>query len=68
MRLLTAKEVSKILRVPTARVYELVREDALPAVRLGQRQVRFDEGLLREWIARGGAERTGNSNHGQESN
>jgi excisionase family DNA binding protein len=55
MSLLTAKEVSEILRVPKARVYQLVREYDLPSVRLGDRQVRFDEASLRSWIERGGS-------------
>lgn len=54
MRLLTAQEVSEGLRVPLARVYELARTGVLPVVRLGERQIRFNEDALREWIARGG--------------
>ena len=51
MRLLTAKEVANILRVSTARVYELARTNAIPSITLGQRQVRFDETILRDWFA-----------------
>ena len=51
MRLLTADEVAGILSVSTARVYELARRNAIPALRLGQRQLRFDETALRDWIA-----------------
>ena len=54
MRLLTAKQVAPILGVKPARVYELARARAIPAVRVGERQVRFDETALREWVARGG--------------
>jgi excisionase family DNA binding protein len=54
MRLLTAKQTAEILQVSIARVYELARIGLLPCVRLG-RQVRFDESILREWIARGGS-------------
>lgn len=57
MNLLTATEVAQILRVSTARVYELARQRMLPALTLGQRQVRFDEAALREWIASGGSAR-----------
>ncbi len=60
MRLLTAKEVAPILQVKTARVYELARERAIPSVRIGERQLRFDEAALRNWIANGGRL------HGQE--
>jgi excisionase family DNA binding protein len=51
MRLLTASEVANILRVSTARVYELARTKAIPSITLGHRQVRFDEATLREWIS-----------------
>lgn len=54
MRLLTAKEVSEGLRIPIARVYELARTGVIPVVRLGERQVRFNEEALRDWIERGG--------------
>lgn len=54
MKLLTAREVSQVLQVTPARVYELARERAIPTVRIGERQVRFDEAALREWIANGG--------------
>ena len=50
-RLLTAEEVAGILSVSTARVYDLARRNAIPALKLGQRQVRFDETALRRWIA-----------------
>ena len=43
MRLLTAQEVSDLLQVPVARVYELVRLNLLPVVKLGERQIRFNE-------------------------
>jgi excisionase family DNA binding protein len=52
MRLLTADEVASILSVSTARVYELARRNAIPALKLGERQLRFDETALREWISR----------------
>lgn len=54
MRLLTAKEVSEGLRVPLARVYELARTGVIPVVRLGERQVRFNEEAIQDWIERGG--------------
>ena len=57
MNLLTAAEVAEILRVSKARVYELARQRMLPALILGQRQLRFEEGALREWIAAGGSAR-----------
>jgi excisionase family DNA binding protein len=51
MRLLTAKEVANILRVSTARVYALARTNSIPSITLGQRQLRFDEAALRNFIA-----------------
>ncbi len=54
MRLLTAKEVAPLLQVTSARVYELARERAIPVIRIGERQLRFDEAALRDWIAAGG--------------
>jgi excisionase family DNA binding protein len=59
MRLLTADEVAGILSVSTARVYELARRNSIPALKLGQRQVRFDEATLRDWIARMSSRQTG---------
>ena len=53
-RLLLVKEVAEILRVPPARVYALVRQGQLPAVLLGERQVRIVEETLLEWIRSGG--------------
>lgn len=52
MKLLTANEVANILRVSTARVYELARIKSIPSITLGQRQVRFDETALHEWLSR----------------
>jgi len=52
MKLLTASEVADILRVSTARVYELARRKSIPSVMLGQRQIRFDETALQDWINR----------------
>jgi excisionase family DNA binding protein len=54
MRFLTAKEVSMLLQIPLARVYELARMNLIPTVRIG-RQVRFNEEALREWASRGGS-------------
>ncbi len=53
MKILLAQEAATILRVPKARVYELVRQRKFPAVRIG-RLVRIPEEELRGWIARGG--------------
>lgn len=50
-RLLTAAEVSEILRVPRSTVYELARAGRIPFLKVGRRPL-FDPELLREWIVR----------------
>lgn len=52
-RLLTAAETAKILGLSMDRVYALIREGIIPAVRLG-RLVRIDSVALEEWIRQGG--------------
>ena len=49
-RLLTAAEVSEMLRVPRSTVYELTRSRRIPFLKVGRRTL-FDPELLREWIA-----------------
>jgi excisionase family DNA binding protein len=56
MRLIAAKEASQMLGVKLPRLYELVRIRAVPTVKLGQRQLRFDEDLLIEWARQGGSQ------------
>lgn len=58
MSLRTAEFVSELLNVPKARVYELVRLKILPVVRIGARQIRFDEQALHAWIKAGGVDST----------
>jgi excisionase family DNA binding protein len=50
-RLLTAAEVSELLRVPRSTVYELTRTRRIPFLKVGRRTL-FDPHLLREWITR----------------
>lgn len=54
MRLLDAKEVAEILQVNVQRVYELTRQGILPSIRIGPRQIRFEETRLTQWIEHGG--------------
>jgi excisionase family DNA binding protein len=49
-RLLTAEEVAAILGVPRSLVYALVRSGEMPAVRIGQRYIRFRSEALLRWI------------------
>jgi excisionase family DNA binding protein len=53
-QILVADEVAEILRVDRQRVYELARRNAIPVIRVGDRQYRFDAEAIRQWIERGG--------------
>ena len=55
MSLIQAKRASKVLSVSLARLYELARLGVIPVVRLGPRQIRFDEDALAQWVRQGGA-------------
>jgi excisionase family DNA binding protein len=44
-----------MLRVDRQRVYELVRRKAIPVIRLGERQYRFDADAIKLWIENGGS-------------
>ena len=60
MRLVQAKRASEVLSVSLARLYELARLGVIPVVRLGPRQIRFDEDALTEWVKNGGLAAQGN--------
>lgn len=62
-RILIADEVAELLRVDRQRVYELARRNAIPVIRLGERQYRFDAAAIRQWIERGGK---GAKNEGED--
>lgn len=53
-QILLADEVAEMLRVDRQRVYELVRRGAIPVIRVGERQYRFDAEAIKQWIERGG--------------
>lgn len=53
-QILVADEVAEMLRVDRQRVYELVRRSAIPVIRLGERQYRFDAAAIKQWMERGG--------------
>ena len=61
-RILVADEVAAMLRVDRQRVYELARRQAIPVIRMGQRQYRFDAEAIRQWIERGGSVETNKTN------
>ena len=50
-----------MLQVSTQRVYELTRQGVLPSVRIGSRQIRFEETRLLQWIENGGGLDKGSS-------
>ncbi len=54
-QILVADEVAEMLRVDRQRVYELARRNAIPVIRLGERQYRFDAEAIRQWMTRGGS-------------
>lgn len=47
--IMTVKDVAKYLRMSEAKVYRLVKEGLLPAVRIG-RTWRFRKDLLDDWL------------------
>ena len=53
-KLLTVKEVSRILDLKPARIYELTRQKKIPFVQIGERQYRYSESALQTWIESGG--------------
>ncbi len=61
-KLLTVKEVSEILDLKPARIYELTREKKLPYVQIGDRQYRYSEAALLRWIEKGGNQAGDNNN------
>jgi excisionase family DNA binding protein len=54
-QILVADEVAELLRVDRQRVYELVRRNAIPVIRLGERQYRFEAEAIRKCMTRGGS-------------
>jgi excisionase family DNA binding protein len=53
-KLLTVTEVSEILDLKPARIYSLTREKKIPFVQIGERQYRYSEMALLNWIEQGG--------------
>ena len=54
-QVLIAGEVAELLRVDKQRVYELARRNAIPVIRIGERQYRFDATAIQQWLANGGS-------------
>ena len=56
---LVVDEVAAILRVDRQRVYELVRTNKIPVIRLGERQYRFSAEAVKRWLENGGSDKEG---------
>jgi excisionase family DNA binding protein len=52
--ILKADEAAELLRVSKQRIYELVRTNKIPVIRLGERQYRFSRQKLEIWLENGG--------------
>ena len=57
--ILIAEEVAELLRVDKQRVYELVRTNQIPVIRLGERQYRFSAQAINEFLSGGGTRKEG---------
>ena len=53
-KILKAKDVSEWLGIDAQRVYELTRRGLLPHVKIGDRQYRYVEKDIDEWLRAGG--------------
>lgn len=60
IKLLKASELAELFQVSDNRIYELVRTRGLPAIPLGDHQLRFDPIAVRRWLDEGGRELIGN--------
>lgn len=62
-QILIADEVAEILRIDRQRVYELVRSNKIPVIRLGERQYRFSAQAIEQFLHNGGTQvEVGNGN------
>lgn len=52
--ILIADEVAELLRVDRQRIYELVRTNQIPFIKLGERQYRFSRPVIENWLTNGG--------------
>jgi excisionase family DNA binding protein len=54
-QILVAEEIAILLRIDKQRVYELVRTNQIPFIKLGERQYRFDKATIERWLDNGGS-------------
>jgi excisionase family DNA binding protein len=62
-KLLTVKDVSKMLSLSKYAIYQMIYKDAIPYIRIGatNRSVRFDSQKIKEWINKNSCDNTGKS-------
>jgi excisionase family DNA binding protein len=56
-QILVADEVAELLRVDKQRIYELVRTNQIPVIRLGERQYRFSAQAIENFLHGGGTQK-----------
>lgn len=61
-QILVADEVAEILRVDRQRIYELVRTNKIPVIRLGERQYRFSAQAIEQFLHGGGTQKEDDGN------
>jgi excisionase family DNA binding protein len=54
VRLLKAEKVAELLDVKIQRIWELTREKKIPFIQIGDRQYRYSETALMNWLENGG--------------
>ena len=54
-KLLKADAVAEILDVSKQRIYELTRQRLIPFILVGERQYRYSENAIWQWLENGGA-------------
>lgn len=60
--ILVADEVAELLRVDKQRIYELVRTNQIPVIRLGERQYRFSAQAIEKFLHGGGTQKEDDGN------
>lgn len=53
-QILLADEVANILRVDVQRIYQLVRTNQIPVIKIGARQYRFSSRAIEQFLHSGG--------------
>ena len=66
-QILVADEVAELLRVDKQRIYELVRTNQIPVIRLGERQYRFSTQAIENFLHGGGSQKDGENGDSDKS-